>query len=115
MESTKNRIIEVVRELRSKGETQAARVLNERLHNDEPIYDDDLNVLLGLAVKGKGEASPELAPVISLPPRTGKGSSKKRWLEVLFATTSVEKEVGEAWTRDDIVEFLAAGGVIPPE
>jgi hypothetical protein len=106
-----NKIRARIRELRLGGDPLKAMRVQQALDADEM---PDETMMSDTAVKT--DAPVKRGTDLTIPPRTGKGSGKKAWIEFAAKVTDIDPEVlSRMGERGDIIKMLEAKGNIPSE
>ena len=106
-----NKIRARIRELRLSGDPMKAMRIQQALDADE--MPDETMMSDGVV---KTDAPVKRGTDLTVPPRTGKGSGLKNWIEFAAKVTDMDAEVlSRMGGRDDIIKMLVAKGNIPED
>jgi len=95
---------------RSQGRPEKAHLIEIAMNENRRLPEDQRRDLLRM-----DETTPEVEvdPTIVMPPRTGKGATKKNWREYAAQVTDWEPEVIAGSGMGEIIAMLEANAIIP--
>lgn len=96
------------------GRPELVARINAMIEDEAPFAEIQAVANTGLTENVKPEKEPKTE--VEVPPLTGKGSGLKQWQSFARQVSTIEPEVIEAMSRNDLITVLADRGVIePPE